>query len=211
MVGVAPGGGTFHGAVTPSPILNRLCSSNVLNSWVLVWYHSSPESGFGESMSVATVYGTTLRSAPCSAHAGIGLLRSLPMTPSNSVPSSRPYRWPSTLSNERFSNNTTTTWSRAWDLSISGISRVLSGEWRALRVRGGRSPGQALVGSSTSRKRSPCAAPEPAVPPPGPRRTNPHGQQTAPQRGVRDRISPGRSGGDDGTRTHDPLLAKQML
>jgi hypothetical protein len=38
----------------------------------------------GESISVATVYGTTLRSAPCSAHPRIGLLRSLPMTPSKS-------------------------------------------------------------------------------------------------------------------------------
>src|SRR6516225_4432870 len=56
-------------------------------SWVLVWKYSSPESGFGESMSVATVYGTTLRSAPCSAHAGMGLLRSLPMTPSKFLPS----------------------------------------------------------------------------------------------------------------------------
>src|SRR5207344_440021 len=152
MLGVAPDGGAFHGAVTPSPILNLLCSSSVLKSWVLVWKCSSPESGLGESMSVATVYGTTLRSAPCSAHAGIGLLRSLPMTPSNSLPSSGPYRWPSTLSNERFSNNTTTTWSRAWDLSISGISRVLSGEWRALRVRGGRSPSQALVGVTRPRR-----------------------------------------------------------
>ena len=70
IVGVAPGGGAFHGAVTASPILNRLWSSSVLYSWVLVWKYSSPESGFGESMSVATVYGTTLRSAPCSAHAG---------------------------------------------------------------------------------------------------------------------------------------------
>src|SRR4249919_4342207 len=122
MVGVAPGGGTFHGAVTPSPILNRLCSSNVLNSWVLVWYHSSPESGFGESMSVATVYGTTLRTAPCSAHAGIGLLRSLPITPSKFLPSPGPYRCPSTLSRDRFSNSTTTTLSRAWDLSGAGIS-----------------------------------------------------------------------------------------
>ena len=90
MVGVAPGGGAFHGAVTPSPILNRLCSSSVLNSCVLVWYHSSPESGLGESMSVATVYGTTFRSAPCSAHSGIGLVRSLPMTPSKVLPSSGP-------------------------------------------------------------------------------------------------------------------------
>ena len=32
-------------------------------------------------MSVATVYGTTFRSAPCSAHSGIGLLSSFPITP----------------------------------------------------------------------------------------------------------------------------------
>ena len=51
MDGVAPGGGAFHGSVTASPILNRLWSSIVPNSWVLVWYHSSPESGLGESMS----------------------------------------------------------------------------------------------------------------------------------------------------------------
>ena len=80
-----------------------------LNSWVLVWKNSSPESGFGESMSVATVYGTTLRSAPCSAHSGIGLVRSLPITPSKVLPSPGPYRRPSTLSSDRFSNNTTTT------------------------------------------------------------------------------------------------------
>jgi len=60
-------------------------------------------------MSVATVYGTTLRSAPCSAHSGIGLVRSLPSTPSNALPSSGPYRRPSTLSSDRFSNSTTTT------------------------------------------------------------------------------------------------------
>src|SRR5215831_12414549 len=57
---------------------------------------------------VATVYGTTLRSAPCSAHAGMGLLRSLPITPSKFLPSPGPYRCPSTLSRERFSNSTTT-------------------------------------------------------------------------------------------------------
>ena len=51
MAGVAPGGGAFHGSVTASPILPRLWSSIVPNSWVLVWYHSSPESGLGESMS----------------------------------------------------------------------------------------------------------------------------------------------------------------
>jgi hypothetical protein len=54
MVGDTPGDGAFHGALTPSPILNRFCSSRVLNSCVLVWKNSSPESGFGESMSVAT-------------------------------------------------------------------------------------------------------------------------------------------------------------
>ena len=75
--------------------------------------YSSPESGFGLSLSVATVYGTTLRSAPCSAHSGIGFDRSLPMTPSNVLPSSGPYRWPSTLSSERFSKMATTTWSMA--------------------------------------------------------------------------------------------------
>src|SRR5262249_30682019 len=73
----------------------------------------SPESGFGESMSVATVYGTTFRPAPCSAHSGIGLLSSLPSTPSKVLPSPGPYRRPSRLSNERFSNSTTTTWSGA--------------------------------------------------------------------------------------------------
>ena len=50
MDGAAPGGGAFHGSVTAWPILNRLWSSIVPNSWVLVWYHSSPESGLGESM-----------------------------------------------------------------------------------------------------------------------------------------------------------------
>ena len=54
MVGVAPGGGAFQGDATASPILNRFCSSMTLNNWVLVWKYSSPESGFGESMSVAT-------------------------------------------------------------------------------------------------------------------------------------------------------------
>src|SRR5580765_2246922 len=85
----------------------------MLKSWVLVWYHSSPESGFGESMSVATVYGTLFRSAPCSAHSGIGLLSSFPITPSKDLPSPGPYRWPSMLSSERFSNSTTTIWSKA--------------------------------------------------------------------------------------------------
>src|SRR6478672_1656453 len=109
MVGVAPGGGAFHGSVTASPILNLLWSSRTSKSWVLVWYHSSPESGLGESISVATVYGTTLRSAPCSAHDGIGLESSFPITPSNVLPSSGPYNLPSRLSRDRFSNSTTTT------------------------------------------------------------------------------------------------------
>src|SRR6478672_2921705 len=134
MVGVAPGGGAFHGSVTASPILNLLWSSRTSNSWVLVWYHSSPESGLGESMSVATVYGTTRRSAPCSAHSGIGLLRFFPITPSNVLPSSGPYRWPSTLSKERFSKSTTTMWSTAWDLSRGSISHVLSVDTGAGRV-----------------------------------------------------------------------------
>jgi hypothetical protein len=55
MVGVACGGGAFHGALAPSPILKRLWSSRVLKSWVLVWKYSSPESGLGESVSVATL------------------------------------------------------------------------------------------------------------------------------------------------------------
>ena len=59
IVGVAPGGGAFHGDEAASPILNRFWSSRVLNNCVLVWKYSSPESGLGESMSVATVYGTT--------------------------------------------------------------------------------------------------------------------------------------------------------
>ena len=96
-----------------SPIWKRFSSLKMLYSWVLVWGYSSPESGFGLSMSVATVYGTTWRSAPCSAHSGIGFDRFLPITPSKVLPSSGPYRWPSTLSNERFSNSTTTTWSSA--------------------------------------------------------------------------------------------------
>ena len=62
----------------------------MLYSWVLVCGYSSPESGFGVSMPVATVYGTTLRSAPSSAHSGIGFDRSLPITPSNVLPSSGP-------------------------------------------------------------------------------------------------------------------------
>src|SRR6188472_4530679 len=64
-------------------------------------------------MSVAIPYGTTFRSAPCSAHSGIGLLRSFPRTPSNVFPSSGPYRRPSMLSSDRFSNRTTTMWSSA--------------------------------------------------------------------------------------------------
>ena len=44
-----------------SPISNRFSSSTMLNNWELVWKCSSPESGFGESMSVATVYGKALR------------------------------------------------------------------------------------------------------------------------------------------------------
>src|SRR5262245_17075004 len=121
MVGVAPAGGAFHGAVTASPILNRLWSSSVLNNWVLVWKYSSPEPGFGESMSVATVYGTTFRSEPCSAHSGIGLLNSFPTTPSKVLPSPGPYRCPSTLSRERFSNSTTMKWSIALVLLGVGI------------------------------------------------------------------------------------------
>src|SRR5262249_24594421 len=38
---------------------------------------------------------------------GMGLLRSLPITPSKFLPSPGPYRCPSTLSRERFWNNTT--------------------------------------------------------------------------------------------------------
>ena len=79
------------------------------NSWVLTWVNSSPESGFGASMLVATPYGTTLRSAPCSAHGGIGLDRSLPSTPSNEATSPGWYSRPSRLSNDRFSNITVTT------------------------------------------------------------------------------------------------------
>ena len=60
-------------------------------------------------MSVPTVYGTVLRWAPCSAHSGIGLLRSLPITPSNVLPSSAPYRCPKRLSSDLFSNSTSTT------------------------------------------------------------------------------------------------------
>ena len=55
MLGSAPGGGTFHGALTASPILKRLCSSSVLHSCVFVWKYSSPESGFGASISVVVV------------------------------------------------------------------------------------------------------------------------------------------------------------
>ena len=101
-----------------SATLKRFSSLKMLYSWVLVWGYSSPESGFGLSMSVATVYGTTLWSAPCSAHSGIGFFRFLPITPSKVLPSSGPYRWPSILSNERFSNSTTTTWSSAWLRSV---------------------------------------------------------------------------------------------
>ena len=55
IVGSAPGSGAFQGSLTASPILHRLPSSSLLNSWVLVWKYSSPESGFGASISVATV------------------------------------------------------------------------------------------------------------------------------------------------------------
>src|SRR3974390_580899 len=117
MLGSVPGDGTFQGVVTAAPILKRLCSSSVLNSWVLVWKYSSPESGFGASMFVAIVYGTVFRSAPCSAHYGIGLLRSLPTTPSKVFPSPGPYRRPNMLSRDRFSNSTSTTWSIARERS----------------------------------------------------------------------------------------------
>ncbi len=40
--------------------------------------HHASYVGFGASISVPTVYGTASRSAPCSAHAGIALLRPLP-------------------------------------------------------------------------------------------------------------------------------------
>jgi hypothetical protein len=109
IVGTAPGSGAFDGALTASPTLNRLSSLRMLNSCVLVWKYSSPESGFGASMSVATVYGTVFRSALCSAHSGMGLLSSFPTTPSNVLPSSGPYRRPRRLSSDRFSNNTRTT------------------------------------------------------------------------------------------------------
>src|SRR6185437_9731659 len=46
------------------------------------------------------------------------------MTPSKFFPSPGPYRCPSTLSKERFSNSTTTTCSSAWDLSGTGISHA---------------------------------------------------------------------------------------
>jgi hypothetical protein len=36
MAGTAPGGGAFHGLVTPSPILPQLWSLIVPNSWALV-------------------------------------------------------------------------------------------------------------------------------------------------------------------------------
>ncbi len=55
MVGVAPGGGVFQGSLASSPILKRLWLSRVLKSWVFVWKNSSPESGLGESMSLATL------------------------------------------------------------------------------------------------------------------------------------------------------------
>ena len=38
-----------------APTLKRFASSKMLKSCVLVWGYSSPESGFGLSMSVATV------------------------------------------------------------------------------------------------------------------------------------------------------------
>src|SRR5262245_24907367 len=49
----------------------------------------------------------TLRSAPCSAQSGIGLLSPLPITPSKVLPSPGAVH-PSTLSKDRFSNGTTT-------------------------------------------------------------------------------------------------------
>ena len=70
-------------------------------------------------MLAETPYGTTPPSAPCSAQAGIGLLRSLPITPSNASTSPGAYRRPSRLSNDRFSNSTSTTWSSA--LSRVGV------------------------------------------------------------------------------------------
>ena len=87
----------------------RLASSRIPNNWVLMWGSSSPGSGHGVFIVGDTPYGTTLRSAPCSAHAGIGLLNSLPTTPSNEATSPGSYRRPSRLSKERFSNITTTT------------------------------------------------------------------------------------------------------
>src|SRR6185437_16874843 len=153
-------------------------------SWVLVWKYSSPESGLGESMSVATVYGTTWRSAPCSAHAGIGLLRSLPTTPSKVLPSPGPYRCPSTLSRERFSNSATTMCSRARDLSGAGISHPPypaareHGRFLApatfISLTGNTGPWPQGRGREPGRQSTPivpCAAATPLRPPPRPRST----------------------------------------
>jgi phospholipase C len=54
-------------------------------------------------------YISTLRSMPCSAQSGIGLVSSLPSTPSNEATSPGWYSLPSRLSKVRFSNITETT------------------------------------------------------------------------------------------------------
>src|SRR5215472_13360332 len=55
------------------------------------------------------------------AQSGTGLTRSFPSTPSNEATSPGWYNRPSKLSNERFSNMRTTTWSRAALRSGGGI------------------------------------------------------------------------------------------
>ena len=75
---------------------------------MLVCGYSSPVLGLGLSMSVATVR-DHLAVGAVLGRVRIGLVRSLPVTPSKVLPSCGPYRRPSTLSSDRFSNTTTTT------------------------------------------------------------------------------------------------------
>ena len=108
------------------------------NNCVLTCWYSSPGSGSGVFMFGDTPYDTAPCSAPCSAHDGIGLDRSLPTTPSNEhlarlvEPSEK-------VVEKRFSNIRTTTWSRAALLSgamtVAILSQGMRGpSWTAVRA-----------------------------------------------------------------------------
>lgn len=87
--------GALKGAVIFTDSIPRFPGGSMIpNSGVLTWVNSSPGSGLGVFMSAATPYGT-VPPAPCSAHEGTGLLRSLPVTPSNEATSPGSYKRPS--------------------------------------------------------------------------------------------------------------------